>query len=115
MHTRSSEDHAVDLYDADVVAFRAALNRLVVADGADHASKAGAPTNPSWYHNLLADPRAVVEVGDETFEVTVAVATGEERDRLFAAHAAQLPIYAEYQHQTSRQIPAVVLHRSLPV
>jgi deazaflavin-dependent oxidoreductase (nitroreductase family) len=45
------------------------------------ASKAGAPTNPDWYHNLVANPRATVEVGTETFEVEAEVATREERDR----------------------------------
>ena len=75
------------------------------------ASKAGAPTNPSWYHNLLAHPRAVVELGDATFAVRSSVAEGEERERLFATQAAQLPIYAEYQQRTTRRIPVVVLER----
>ena len=46
------------------------------------ASKAGAPTNPDWYHNLVANPHASVEVGDDTFEVSAAVLKGEERDRV---------------------------------
>ena len=56
-----------------------------------------------------------VELGDETFEVVAPVAEGGERDRLFAQHAAQLPIYTEYQQQTTRKIPVVVLQRLLPV
>jgi deazaflavin-dependent oxidoreductase (nitroreductase family) len=79
------------------------------------ASKAGAPTNPSWYHNLLAQPRAIVELGDQTFEVVATVVAGTERERLFAQHARQLPIYAEYQHQTTRAIPVLVLQRLSPV
>jgi len=75
------------------------------------ASKAGAPTNPSWYYNLLANPRAIVELGDETFEVVSSVAEGDERDRLYANQAAQLPIYAEYRQKTTRRIPVVVLKR----
>ncbi|HYB24700.1 MAG TPA: nitroreductase/quinone reductase family protein, partial [Solirubrobacteraceae bacterium] len=46
------------------------------------ASKAGAPTHPAWYHNLLANPSATVEVGTETVTVRARVAEGEERDRL---------------------------------
>src|SRR5271167_3972966 len=47
------------------------------------ASKAGAPTNPAWYHNLLANPTATVEVGTETVDAAAVVTSGEERDRLF--------------------------------
>ncbi len=76
------------------------------------ASKGGAPTNPAWYHNLLATPRATVEVGPEKFEATSAVAEGEERDRLFDAQAALMPNFAEYQRNTSRRIPVIVLERT---
>jgi len=75
------------------------------------ASKAGAPMNPSWYHNLVAHPRAIVELRDETFEAMSAASQGEERDRLYARQAEQLPMYAEYQERTSRRIPVVVLER----
>ncbi len=75
------------------------------------ASKAGAPTNPAWYHNLLASPSATVEVGGEQFEVRHRVAEGDERERLFARHAEELPRFADYQRMTSRVIPVVVLER----
>ena len=78
------------------------------------ASKAGAPTNPAWYHNLVATPTASVEVGDERFEVNARVATGDERDRLFQKVIAQLPIYEDYQRKTTRLIPVVVLERLRP-
>ena len=48
------------------------------------ASKGGAPTQPDWYHNLRTHPHVIVEVGDETYEATATVLTGEERDRLYA-------------------------------
>ena len=80
--------------------------RLVVI-----ASFAGAPKHPAWYHNLLAHPEATVEVGNERFRVKATVATGEERQRLFDRQAAQMPIFVEYQHKTSRQIPVLVLTR----
>jgi deazaflavin-dependent oxidoreductase (nitroreductase family) len=75
------------------------------------ASKGGAPTNPDWYHNLVANPRASVEVGTETFEVDAEVLAGEERDRLYAEQARRYPGFAEYQAKTSRQIPVVALRR----
>ena len=55
------------------------------------ASKAGAPTNPAWYHNLLASPSATVEVGSDTFDVDVSIAAGEERERLFNQQSELMP------------------------
>ncbi len=75
------------------------------------ASKAGAPTNPDWYHNLVAHPGATIEVGTETFDVTATIVTGEERDRLYAKQAALHPGFADYQQKTTRQIPVIVLER----
>src|ERR1700684_1143228 len=46
------------------------------------ASKAGAPTNPDWYHNLVANPNVRIEVGTSTIEVVASEAIGAERDRL---------------------------------
>jgi len=81
-------------------------NRLII-----FASKAGAPTNPDWYHNLVAHPQAAVEVGTETFDITAVVATGEERDRLFARQAELYPGFANYQARITRQIPVIALER----
>jgi deazaflavin-dependent oxidoreductase (nitroreductase family) len=75
------------------------------------ASKGGSPTHPDWYHNLVANPEVTVEVGAERFDAYARVAQGEERDRLFAAQAAVMPNFAEYQRKTSRQLPVVVLER----
>lgn len=76
------------------------------------ASKGGSPTHPSWYHNLLANPRATVEVGTDQFEVTAVELEGEERDRLYSKHAEQHPQFAEYQATTSRTIPVIALERA---
>jgi deazaflavin-dependent oxidoreductase (nitroreductase family) len=76
------------------------------------ASKAGAPTNPAWYHNLLANPSATVEVGVDTFDVDVSIAAGEERERLFNQQSALMPQFADYAQKTTRQIPVVVLERA---
>ena len=73
------------------------------------ASKAGAPTNPAWYHNLKAHPHATIEVGRDTLAVTAREVIGEERDRLFRAQAERSPQFAEYQQKTDRLIPVVVL------
>ncbi len=76
------------------------------------ASKAGAPTNPDWYHNLVANPLATIEIGSERFQARATVAEGEERDRLYSQQAARMPGFAEYQKKTTRRIPVVVLERA---
>ena len=73
------------------------------------ASKGGAPTNPGWYHNLVANPSATVEVGSDTVEVDAVVTSGQERDRLFKQQAALYPQFADYEQKTTRQIPVVAL------
>jgi deazaflavin-dependent oxidoreductase (nitroreductase family) len=92
------------------------LNALMYTKDGDDlvvlASKGGAPDNPAWYHNVIANPRATVEVGTEKFEATARVAKGQERDRLFQAQATLFPQFAGYQQRTTRQIPVVVLHRN---
>jgi len=73
------------------------------------ASKAGAPTNPGWYHNLKAHPDLHVEVGDATIEVTAEELSGEERQRLYDTVVELMPQFAEYQANTSRVIPIIAL------
>ena len=75
------------------------------------ASKAAAPTHPDWYHNLVAHPEAIIELGAERFPVRARVAEGQERERLFNAQAALMPFFAEYQQQTARQIPVIIFER----
>jgi len=76
------------------------------------ASKGGAPTNPDWYHNLVAHPRVTVEVGAETYDAEAVVLTGEERDQLYARQAQLYPGFAEYQAKTKRTIPVIALQRA---
>lgn len=76
------------------------------------ASKGGAPTNPDWYRNLVANPLVTVELPGETYRAHARVAEGEERDRLFRAMGAQMPNFEEYQRNTPRTIPVVVLERA---
>lgn len=75
------------------------------------ASKGGAPTNPSWYHNLLAEPIVTLEVLGERFHARARAAEGEERDRLYRNQAQMMPGFADYQKKTTRKIPVVVLER----
>jgi deazaflavin-dependent oxidoreductase (nitroreductase family) len=76
------------------------------------ASKAGAPTNPDWYHNLLANPDTVVEVGDATIPVRARVAGPGERDPIWETQKARYPGFAEYESKTTRTIPVVILEPS---
>jgi deazaflavin-dependent oxidoreductase (nitroreductase family) len=75
------------------------------------ASKGGAPTNPDWYYNLVANPNATVELPGETFQVKAVIAQGAERDRLFNQQAELMPGFADYQRNTTRQLPVVILER----
>ena len=73
------------------------------------ASKGGAPTNPDWYHNLVANPSVEVEIGTTTYRATATPLGGEERDRIYAEQARRYPGFAEYQAKTNRVIPVVEL------
>jgi deazaflavin-dependent oxidoreductase (nitroreductase family) len=87
---------------------------VYTTDGDDYviiASKGGADTNPDWYHNLLANPVATVEVGTERFQVRSRLTAGAERRRLYDAQSALMPGFAEYEQKTTREIPLFVLSR----
>ncbi|WP_132992902.1 nitroreductase family deazaflavin-dependent oxidoreductase [Gordonia zhaorongruii] len=78
------------------------------------ASKGGAPSNPDWYHNLMAASTAHVERGTEAYDVTVEEITGDERDRIYTQQARLFPGFAEYEEKVEgiRVIPVLALHRS---
>lgn len=78
-------------------------------DLAIFASYAGAPNNPAWYHNLLANPEASVEVGTETIEVTARVADDAEREPIWSQQKTEYPGFADYESKTNRTIPVVIL------
>ena len=87
-----------------VVTYHRDGNAWVIA-----ASKGGAPTHPAWYHNLVANPDASIEVDNRIVPVRAREASGEERDRLWNDHVAQLPEFGEYPKKTDRVIPMFVL------
>jgi deazaflavin-dependent oxidoreductase (nitroreductase family) len=77
------------------------------------ATKGGAPTNPDWYYNLTDARVADIEVGTETYPVTVTELTGDERDRVYDEQARRYPGFAEYAKKTAgiRTIPVLALCR----
>jgi deazaflavin-dependent oxidoreductase (nitroreductase family) len=87
------------------------LMYLPVGDSfAVFASKAGAPGNPDWYHNLVAHPDTTVEVGASTVKVKMRVADGDERHQIWEKQKVVAPGFAEYETKAApRQIPVVVL------
>ena len=88
-------------------------NPLMYRDEGDaiaiFASKAGAPDNPDWFHNLKADPDVSIEVGTETRALRARIAEGDERDAIWERQKSDYPQFAEYEANTDRVIPVVVL------
>lgn len=81
-------------------------------DGEDFvlvASKGGYPRNPSWYHNLRANPDTTVQVGSQQIAVHARVATQAERTRLWPRVVELYGGYEDYQERTEREIPLVIL------
>jgi deazaflavin-dependent oxidoreductase (nitroreductase family) len=78
-------------------------------DIAIFASYAGAPNNPAWFHNLVANPDTTIEIGEGTRPVRARVAEGDERKRIWEAQKTEVPQFAEYEAKTEREIPVVVL------
>jgi F420H(2)-dependent quinone reductase len=76
------------------------------------ASKAGQPTSPAWFHNLMAHPDTKLQIGGEARDVRARVASDEERERLYPKFAAVYPAYDFYErHAGRRKIPVVILER----
>lgn len=81
-------------------------------DGQDYViigSNWGRDNHPGWYYNLQEQPETTIQVGPKNHQVEAVVVNGAARERLWAEIAARHPQYPRYQHQTSRQIPLVVL------
>ena len=93
-------------YTSPLVYTRDADNVVIIA------SKGGAPEDPQWFRNLVANPDVTVEIGTEKYAGHARVAAGAERDRLFRAQADLMPNFDEYASKTSRTIPVVVIERA---
>jgi deazaflavin-dependent oxidoreductase (nitroreductase family) len=87
-----------------IVTFTKAGDDYVIA-----GSKSGAPTNPAWFHNLVANPIVTVEAEGRSLKAKARVTSGEERDRLWAMHVELHPEFGEYPKITERVIPVIVL------
>jgi deazaflavin-dependent oxidoreductase (nitroreductase family) len=76
------------------------------------ASMGGAPKHPVWYHNLKADPTAVmIQDGPEAWDADVREVDGDERAAWWERAVAAFPPYAEYQQKTERRIPVFIARR----
>ena len=75
------------------------------------AGNRGAPTNPAWYHNLVAHPDVTVELGTEKFEARAIVVDSAEGDRLGSIQLQKLPALGELQAKITRRVPVVLLER----
>jgi deazaflavin-dependent oxidoreductase (nitroreductase family) len=75
------------------------------------ASYGGAPTDPDWFHNLVANPQVTVEFGHDTYVATARLVEGAERDDIWNRQVAVRPNFGEYQDKTARVIPVVELVR----
>ncbi|HEU0104044.1 MAG TPA: nitroreductase family deazaflavin-dependent oxidoreductase [Mycobacteriales bacterium] len=78
------------------------------------ASQGGAPTHPTWYANLLADPDVEVQDGPQKWDMRAREVSGQERAAWWERAVAAFPSYADYQEKTERQIPVFVLERPAP-
>ncbi len=77
------------------------------------ASKGGAPEHPEWFHNLVADPTAVmIQDGPEPWDAVVRRVEGDERAEWYERAVAAFPPYAEYQQKTEREIPVFIASRA---
>lgn len=74
-------------------------------------SKGGAPKNPAWVANLLADPKVMIQDGPEPFDAVVRLVEGAERAEWWDRSVAAYPPYAEYQAKTDREIPVFIASR----
>ena len=86
-----------------------------LADGgyAVFAANGGAPNRPDWYHNLLHQPRVVIEVGDTELTMAARIATGDERARIWAQQIELVPHFAELAATSGREVPVVVIEPTI--
>jgi deazaflavin-dependent oxidoreductase (nitroreductase family) len=88
------------------LAYNLDSDRIIIVAG-----NGGAPTNPDWYHNILAHPIVTVEIGHERFQARAVEILGSEHERLYAKVAEERPELVEYQQKNRRLIPVIALER----
>lgn len=85
---------------------------LYLEDGRDIivvASQGGLPGNPQWFHNLVATPDALVQIGSERRPVRAVVADEAQRARLWPRLVELYADFDNYQAWTEREIPVLTL------
>ena len=91
------------------------VNPLVTFEDGDRlvivASKGGAPSNPDWYYNIVANPKVTVEYGTEKFQAQATVTSEPERTRLYEEMENRMASFSEYKLKAGRVIPVVTLSR----
>lgn len=75
------------------------------------ASVGGAPRNPSWVANFLADPVVQLQDGPEPALYKARLVDGDERKEWWDLAVDTWGTYAKYQEKTDRQIPVFVLEK----
>jgi deazaflavin-dependent oxidoreductase (nitroreductase family) len=73
------------------------------------ASFAGSPNHPSWYLNLQSDPKATIQIEKRVIPVTATTASPKEKKRLWPQLTAVYADYENYEKETDRDIPVVLL------
>ena len=91
------------------------INPLVTFEDGDRlviiASKSGAPSNPDWYYNVVANPEVGVEYGTENFRARATITSEPERTELYEKMENKFAAFSEYKEKTTRVIPVVTLSR----
>ncbi|MEN3318904.1 MAG: hypothetical protein V7643_2305 [Mycobacterium sp.] len=78
-------------------------------------SYGGAPKDPAWVHNVRANPRAHVEIGEDSYDVIAHELSRDERDALFAAVVDVAPRVDEHQAKIARVVPIFELQKAQPL
>jgi deazaflavin-dependent oxidoreductase (nitroreductase family) len=74
------------------------------------ASKAGAPSNPDWFYNVVANPEVAAEIGSDKINLTARVASSDEREPIWTMQKSTYPTFADYEATAEgREIPVVIL------
>ena len=91
------------------------VNPLVTFEDGDRlvviASKGGAPSNPDWYYNVVANPVVSVEYGTDKFQARATVTSEPERTELYEKMESKFASFSEYKEKAGRVIPVVTLSR----
>ena len=72
------------------------------------ASMGGAPNNPQWFHNMVANPDVTIQDRATVHELRARIASPEEKAAYWPIAVAAWPDYDKYQASTDRDIPLMI-------